>query len=118
MRSEAQRALDRIRQEDATSESLALGAYIAAVRGDRKTAIGMVRRLEADPAAQHVMAYYVAKVYAALKDPDQAFTYLDRAADEQAAQIVFVGVDPEFATLRKDPRLPPLMKRVGVGGRR
>jgi serine/threonine-protein kinase len=115
---EAQRALDRIRQEDVTSESLALGAYIAAVRGDRKTAIGMVRRLEADPAAQHVMAYYVAKVYAALKDPDQAFTYLDRAADEQAAQIVFVGVDPEFAALRKDPRLPPLMKRVGVGGRR
>ena len=77
-----------------------------------------MKRLEADPAAQHVMPYYVAKVYAALKEPDQAFSHLERAADEHAAQTVFVGVDPEFAPLRDDPRLETLKKRVGVGGRR
>ena len=77
-----------------------------------------MKQLEADPASQHVMPYYVAKVYAALKEPDQAFSHLERAADEHAAQIVFVAVDPEFAALRNDPRLRPLMKRVGVGGRR
>ena len=108
----------RIREADVTSESLALDAYIAAIRGDRKTALGIVQRLEADPAAQHVMPYYVAKVYAALKEPDQAFAYLERAADEQAAQIVFMGVDPEFAPLRGDPRLAALAKRVGVVRRR
>ncbi len=118
---EAQRALDTIRAkrpDDVTSESLTLGAYIAAIRGDRTTAIGIVKQLEADPASQHVMPYYAAKVYAALKEPDEAFAHLYRAADEQMAQIVFVAVDPEFAALRNDPRLPPLMKRVGVGGHR
>jgi tetratricopeptide (TPR) repeat protein len=115
---DAEGALRKIRDEDATSESLALGAYLAAIRGDRKTAIGIVKRLEADPAAQHVMPYYVAKVYAALKEPDQAFSHLERAADEHAAQTVFVGVDPEFAPLRGDSRLEVLKKRVGVARRR
>jgi TolB-like protein/Tfp pilus assembly protein PilF len=115
---QAQGALDRIRREDATSESLALGAYIAAIGGDRKTAIGMVKRLEADPASQHVMPYFMAKVYTALKEPDEAFTHLYRAVDEQAAQIVFVNIDPEFAPLRGDPRLEALKKRVGLLGRR
>jgi tetratricopeptide (TPR) repeat protein len=115
---EAQRALDQIPAEDVTSESLALSAYLAAIRGDRKAAINMVTRLEADPASQYVAPYYVAKVYAALKDPDQAFSHLDRAADERVAQTVFVGIDPEFAPLRGDPRFGPLAKRVGVAGRR
>jgi serine/threonine protein kinase/tetratricopeptide (TPR) repeat protein len=115
---EAQRALDQIPPEDVTSESLALSAYLAAIRGDGKAAISMVQRLEADPASQYVAPYYVAKVYTALKDPDQAFSHLDRAADERVAQTVFVGVDPEFAPLRGDPRFEPLAKRVGVAGRR
>jgi serine/threonine protein kinase/Tfp pilus assembly protein PilF len=115
---DAERALKQIRDEDTTSESLALSAYVAAIRGDRRTAIGIVKRLDADPAAQHVMPYYVAKVYAALKEPDQAFSHLERAAGEHAAQTVFIGVDPEFAPLRGDPRLDALKKRVGVAGRR
>jgi eukaryotic-like serine/threonine-protein kinase len=115
---EAQRALARIRTEDVTSESVALGAYLAAIRGERKDARGILTRLEADPASQHVMPYFAAKVYTALNEPDQAFSRLNRAADDRAAQIVFVAVDPEFAPLRNDPRLQTLKKRVGVGGRR
>ena len=87
---DARRALDTIRAkrpDDETSESLALGAYMAAIRGDRKTAIGIVKQLEADPASQHVTPYYAAKVYAALKEPDQAVAELYRAADRQTAQI-------------------------------
>ena len=106
---EAQRALDQIRAkrpDDVTSESLALGAYIAAIRGDRKTAIGIVKQLEADPASQHVMPYYAAKVYAALKEPDQAFAHLYRAADEQAAQIVFVGCRSGVCGAAKRPAPP------------
>jgi TolB-like protein/Tfp pilus assembly protein PilF len=115
---DAQRALDSIRKEDLTSESLALNAYIAARRGDGKTARSIVQRLEADPASQHVMAYYVAKVYAALKETDQALSHLERAADEQAAQTVFIGIDPEFALLHREPRFSALAERVGIGASR
>ena len=111
---DAQRALDSIRKEDLTSESLALNAYIAALRGDGKTARSIVQRLEADPASQHVMAYYVAKVYTALKETDQALSHLERAADEQAAQTVFIGIDPEFALLHREPRFRSLAARVGI----
>ena len=116
---EAQRALDTLgkkRSDDVTSEALALGVYIAAIRGDRKAAIAIVKQLEADPAAQHVMPYYAAKVYAALNEPDHALSHLERAAEERAAQIVFVAVDPEFAALRNDPRLRALMRSPAWAG--
>jgi tetratricopeptide (TPR) repeat protein len=112
---DAQRALESIRKEDLTPESLALTAYIAALRGDAKTARSIVQRLEADPASQHLTAYYVAKVHAALKETDQALSHLERAADEQAAQTVFIGIDPEFALLHSEPRFRSLADRVGIG---
>jgi eukaryotic-like serine/threonine-protein kinase len=111
---DAQRALDSIRTEDLTSESLALNAYIAALRGDGKTARSIVQRLEAGASTQYVPNYHLAKVSTALRNFDQAFAYLDRAAKEHEAQLVFIGIDPELAPLHGDPRFPPLAKLVDV----
>jgi serine/threonine-protein kinase len=111
---EAQAALKLIRDEDVNSESLALNGYIAAVRGDSKGARSILHGLEAGAPTQYVPNYHLAKVSAALGDSDQAFVYLNRAAKEQEAQLVFIGIDPEFAPLRDDPRFPPLAKLVGV----
>lgn len=115
---ESRRALDRIPDAERTSEARALDAYIAAVRGDRKAALAIVKRLEADTASQHVLPYYVAKVFAALNESVEALAHLQRAADEHSAQIVFMNIDPELAPLRSDSRFVALAKRVGViGGR-
>jgi len=114
---EAQRELGSIRDEDVTAESVALNAYIAAVRGDGKTARGIVQRLEARSATQYVPSYHLAKVSTALGNKDQAFVYLNRAAKDQEAQLVFINIDPELAPLRDDPRFPPLAKLVDVAPR-
>jgi tetratricopeptide (TPR) repeat protein len=111
------RALDRIADAERTSEALALDAYIAAVRGDRTMALTIVKRLEAQPASQHVLPYSLAKVYAALNESGQAFAHLQSAADEHSAQIVFMNIDPELAALRSDPRFVTLAQRVGLTGR-
>jgi Tfp pilus assembly protein PilF len=112
--SEAQDALKLIGDEDVTSESLALDAYIAAVRGDSKGARRIVQRLEAGASTQYVPNYHLAKVSTALGDSDQAFVYLNRAAKDKEAQLVFINIDPELAPLRADPRFPPLAKLVDV----
>ena len=116
--SEAQAALKLIRADDVNSESLALNGYIAAVRGDVKGARSIVQRLEAMASIQYVPNYHLAKVFTALGDSDQAFAYLDRAAKEHEAQLVFIGIDPELGPLRGDPRFRPLAKLVGVAGGR
>jgi len=109
---DAQRALDLIPPGDITSESLSLKAYIAALRGDDKAARSIAQRLGSAP--QNVPTYHLAKVSTVLGDTNQAFLYLSRAADEREAQLVFMNVDPEFASLRRDPRFSSLAKRVGL----
>ena len=107
-------ALARIPKDKWRSEVAAVAAYLAARRGDRATAVATLKRLESETASQYVPVYHLAKVAAALGDVNQAFRYLERAADEQNAQLVFVNVDPELAVLRPDPRFKPLAQRVGV----
>jgi TolB-like protein/Tfp pilus assembly protein PilF len=111
---EAETALKRIPQEQRRSEAVALGAYIAAGRGDRPAALAAVRRLEASVATQYVPLYHLAKVYAALGNADKALSYLERAENTREAQLVFVNVDPELAVLRADPRFAALAQRIGV----
>jgi TolB-like protein/Tfp pilus assembly protein PilF len=112
---EAETALKQIPQEKRRPEATALGAYLAALRGDRKTALAGARQLEETAATQYVPVYHLAKVHAALGDADQALSYLERAERAREAQLVFVSVDPELAVLRTDPRFKALAGRVSGG---
>ncbi len=55
----------------------------------------------------------IAFIYAALKENDRAFEWLDRAAEERAVGFLFIKVDPFFDSLRADPRFAQLLKKVG-----
>jgi TolB-like protein/tetratricopeptide (TPR) repeat protein len=112
---EAETALKQIPQEKRRSEAMALAAYLAALRGDRKTALAAARRLEESAPTAHVPLYHLAKVHAALGDAEQAFSYLERAEHAREAQLVFASVDPELSVLRTDARFKALADRVGVG---
>jgi predicted Zn-dependent protease len=103
-----------VRPDDASADSRALEAYIAARNGERVAALAMVKRLQLDRTAAHFLLYELAKVYAALNDPGQAVEYLRQAVDERSAQVVFMAIDPELAPLREDARFQPLAQRVGI----
>ena len=47
-------------------------------------------------------------------DMDKAFAWLNKAADERNAALVFLGTDPKYDRLRSDSRYAPLCARVGV----
>lgn len=56
-------------------------------------------------------AFGIGVVYAGLRDYDQAFAWLNKAAEEQSMNSYIV--EPMFADLHRDPRYVPLMKRLG-----
>ena len=46
--------------------------------------------------------------------PDQAFSWLERAADEHSSDLSYVKVDPKLDRLRPVPRFGALVKRMNV----
>lgn len=57
--------------------------------------------------------YAAAQSYILLGDKDRAITWLNRAYDARS-QILFVGVDPLWDTIRSDPRFADLLRRMGL----
>jgi hypothetical protein len=58
-------------------------------------------------------AYFIAAIYGALDEKDQAFAWLQRAYDERDPQITYLLLDPFVDPLRSDPRFNALVRKVG-----
>ncbi len=96
-------------------QGMAQLAYAYAKRGRRSDAEAALRDIEAD--AKGVFSSPdVAAVYVALGDTEQAFVFLDRAAEAKAEFLVFLGVDPRFDPVRSDPRYKELLEKLGLPG--
>jgi tetratricopeptide (TPR) repeat protein len=52
--------------------------------------------------------------YAKLGDANRAFEWLERAYAERAPWLMMLGADPDFESLRRDPRFDPLVRRIGL----
>ena len=53
-----------------------------------------------------------AGAYAALGDNDEAFRLLFNVVEKRDGGNVFIGTDPQFASLHSDPRWSELLRRM------
>ena len=58
------------------------------------------------------MGYWIAMVYAARRDPDRAFAWLDRAFNVYGDGITWIKGDPLLASLVEDPRYKALLQKM------
>jgi serine/threonine-protein kinase len=82
-------------------------------------AIKIIARADVDFLLENSKQTYVApieiaKKYALLGENDEAFSWLEKSYDERSTQLVFLKVDPNWDTLRSDPRFVDLVKRIGL----
>jgi adenylate cyclase len=88
--------------------------YLAALRGDRETAMEMISKL--DPA--HTMgtpgAGYAGYIYLAFGEMDRFFEHLKAAAVGHVLQVLELRYSPIFAGARKDPRFDQTFALVGL----
>ena len=74
----------------------------------------MVEELKARHAQQRANGYDVARVFVGLGDKDGAIASLEKAYAAHDLQLQFLKVDPNYDSLRADPRFQDLIRRVGL----
>jgi TolB-like protein/Flp pilus assembly protein TadD len=93
---------------------LALMGHEYASSGDKSKALDVIRHLKQLSAHTYVPNMYVALVYTGLHDLDNAFDWLNKAATERCEYLVYLPSEPLADPLRKDPRFPRLLHRLGL----
>ncbi len=63
---------------------------------------------------QYVPALAFAVFYTDLSQKDKAFEWLEKAYREHESWLFFLKTDPQFESLRSDPRFADLVKRIGI----
>jgi Tfp pilus assembly protein PilF len=87
-------------------------AYARSGQGEKATAIlNEMLHLKED---RYVPPAQLAYVYAALGEIDEAFMWLDQAFRQRDPSMTWIKGDPEFDSLRFDPRFEELMKKLGL----
>ena len=92
-------------------QKYATSGYRAAMRTFWQTALDANTE-----AAKHsyISPMVFAGLYAVLGNTDQAFAWLEKAYQERSAKLLDLKVDPDFDSLRGDPRFGDLVRRVGL----
>jgi serine/threonine-protein kinase len=89
--------------------------YIYAKAGEKEKALEELRLMKNLPNQQLLLhAATMAILYIGLGDQEMAFYWLERAFEQYDYLISFMNVNPQFDTLRSDPRFIDLLKRIGL----
>jgi len=107
--SEFQQALSL--EEDSLNALIGLG-YTYALSGKKAQAIGVIEQLKKLSGQRYISPYHFAVIYIPLGEREQALSHLEKAADERFNLMVFLKVEPQFESLRSEPRFVALTQRL------
>ena len=82
--------------------------------GRRADALRILDELKRRRQKGYVPAGAFVNAYLGLGENEQAFAWLERAAQEQSNIMQFIKVHPYFDPIREDPRFKDLVRRVGL----
>jgi adenylate cyclase len=105
------RELERVAPN--TDPALLSRGYLAALQGDRDTALRMIAKIDEvfkKGTSRHSSIGYI---YYALGDMDRFFEYMFASAKNHTMQAVRVRLSPLFAAARRDPRFVMLVIQAG-----
>ena len=106
-----ERARGALSGEPEVEADLALAHALA---GEKEEAQKMLEELMKESDERYVSPFLIASFHAGLGNFDDALDWLEKACNERAANVVFLGVEPAFDPLRAHPRFQTLLARVGL----
>jgi TolB-like protein/class 3 adenylate cyclase/Tfp pilus assembly protein PilF len=88
--------------------------YVYARAGQRTEAEQVLSELKQLSQRRYVEPAFIAFIYIGLNGREQAFEWLEKAYDARSYFLMFLKTDPQFDSLRSDPRFVVLLKKVGL----
>jgi Tfp pilus assembly protein PilF len=92
--------------------SLAMLGHANAAAGKGDEAEKILQALTERSKHLYVPSYWIAMIHVGLGDKDQAFAWLERAAQERSSWLAWAKVEPRFDSLRADLRFDSLLLRM------
>jgi tetratricopeptide (TPR) repeat protein len=112
---EAIAAFQKARLADDSPIYSALLGHVYAVSGRRGQALKVAHDLnKLSRKGNYVSPYWMAALFTALGERNQAFQWLQKEYDDRNATLPYLKADPLFDSLRTDPRFQDLLRRVGL----
>ncbi|MBV8545580.1 MAG: protein kinase [Acidobacteria bacterium] len=87
---------------------------INARAGNRDEALRAMAELRARAVGTYTLPLFLARIYAALGNNDEAMKNLEQVYNDRSESAVWLKVDPSLDTVRSDPRFIALMRKVGL----
>ncbi|MGH9392500.1 MAG: tetratricopeptide repeat protein, partial [Vicinamibacteria bacterium] len=106
-----ERARNALTGEPDVKADLALAHALA---GQKEEAQAMLASLMKESGERYISPFLIASFHAGLGNFEDALDWLEKASEERAANVVFLGVDPSFDPLRAHPRFQALLARIGL----
>jgi len=104
-------ALDGSNLASELGKTYATSGYAAAMRMFLQKALELNTEAARD---SYISPMVFAGLHASLGNKDQAFAWLDKAYAEHSPKLLDLKLDPDFDSLREDPRYIELVRRIGL----
>jgi len=85
-----------------------------AVDGDKQHAASVLKEFETSAAKRYIPETYFGMLYAGLGERDKALAWLEKAFEERADGLTWLGVDPMLDAFRDEPRFQALLGKLGL----
>ncbi len=103
-----------LQNEPTNQFMLQVGGYAYAKAGRRREAEEVINKFREIEKTQYVVSYFIASIYAALGNKDEAFAELNKAYKQHDSWLRWIKVDPIMDDLRDDARFKDLLKRMNL----
>jgi len=98
-----------IRMSERTSNILGYLGHAYGASGKRTEVLKILNEMKEMSKQKYVSPYDLALLYTGLGEKDKALEQLNRACDERAGWVIYLGVEPLFEPLKTDPRFQGLL---------
>ncbi|WGL15673.1 tetratricopeptide repeat protein [Microbulbifer bruguierae] len=101
---------ENVRRSGGSAIGVASLARVLALNGEQEEARALLNGLETQ--GGYLPSYEMAKAYLALDGPEAAQHWLQKAYDQRSHSLVFLGVDPQLASIRNRDSYRKLVAQV------